>query len=301
MFTNRTATLGEFAGRFDLEVVRDCAFSYAAKIPSRLDGRLVACGSPQHIAEAVAEDGIVGIVTTPALAEAVPAAIGAAYCPKPLSALFAIHDDIARRPDFQWTSFPTSIHPTAVIHPSAVVASQDVVIGEGCIIAENAVICPRSIIGRFSTIGPGTVVGCDAFEVNTTVRPHRILFQAGGVRIGDHVEIQAKCTIVRSTFGGFTLIGDESKFDCQIHLAHDCAVGRRVRVAACAEISGRVTIGDDVFVGPNVSISNGISIAEGATVTIGAVVVRDVAAGTRVTGNFALLHHKWIDFIRSIR
>lgn len=301
IFTRKTVSLNEVAEFFGINVIRDCNFAYAAKVPTRLPARLVSCAEARHIDAALSEDGIAGIVTTNDLVERVPEHLGAAISDKPISAVLDIHEDLARRANFQWETFESRIHPTAFVHPSAVVAPHDVVLGEGCVVSANAVICPRSIVGRFCNIGPGTVVGGDAFEVNTTVSPRRILVQSGGVWLGDHVEIQSKCTIIRSTFGGYTEIGDESKFDCQIYLAHDCIVGRRVRIAGCAAVSGRVMIGDDVYIGPNASISNGITIGAGATVSIGSVVTRSVSPGQRVTGNFALAHDKWLNFIRSVR
>lgn len=294
-------SLSDFASKLSLRVIEDCQFAYAAKLPTRIAPRLVSCSQPSHFKALTVEGGITGVLTTSDLLDQVPTGLGAAVSAIPKSALFAIHETLAQQPDFQWESFESRVHPTAKIHPTAIIAPSDVILGEGSVVGANAVICPRSVIGRFCSIGPGTVIGGDAFEVNTTVSPQRILIQSGGVRLGDHVEIQSKCTIVRSTFGGFTEIGDESKFDCQVHLAHDCVVGRRVRIAACAEISGRVAIGDDSFIGPNASISNGIDIGAAATVTIGSVVVRDVPPGDRVTGHFALPHAKWLDFIRSVR
>ena len=120
------------------------------------------------------------------------------------------------------------------------------------------------------------------------------------MQLDDGVEILSKCTVVRATFGGFTRIGRDTKLDCQVHVAHDCVVGERVRIAACAELSGRVDVGDDAFVGPNVSISNGLTIGPRAFVTLGSVVVRNVDPDQRVTGHFALPHKNWLRFIKSI-
>lgn len=89
--------------------------------------------------------------------------------------------------------------------------------------------------------------------------------------------------------------------DAQVHVAHDCQIGKRVTITACSEISGRVEIGDDAYLGPNCTISNGVRIGAKATVTIGSVVVRDVAEGARVTGNFALPHENWLKLIRDYR
>lgn len=46
-----------------------------------------------------------------------------------------------------------------------------------------------------------------------------------------------------------------------------------------------VVIEDDVFIGPNATILKGVRIGAGAFVEAGSLVTRDVAPGTRVTGN----------------
>jgi len=66
-------------------------------------------------------------------------------------------------------------------------------------------------------------------------------------------------------------------------------------------LSGSVIIEDDVFIGPASAIRPQVRIGRGATVSIGSVVTKDVPAGTRVTGNFALEHEKFMAFIKSIR
>lgn len=301
MFTGSTLPLKDFAGRFGLSVLRDAAFSFVGKVPTRLDRRVVPCGKPLHIREAIAETGVSGIITTTDLAPLVPDQFGLAVSDNPVASAMLLHEHIAQLPDFQWESFESRIHPSAVVHRGAYIAERDVEIGEGAIIHPNAVVLPRCIIGARSSVGPGAVIGTDAFEVNLEAEPRSVLKQAGGVRIGADVDIQAKCTIVRATFGGFTEIGDETKLDCQIHLAHDCKVGKRVRIAACAEISGRVLIEDDCFIGPNVSISNGCTIGARSHVTIGAVLTRDTGEDARVTGHFAVEHRKWLSFMRNFK
>lgn len=303
MFTGRKILLSSLAenGGLGIQVIRDCSFAFIGKVPSTVEPRLVPCSKPEHIREAIAASGIAGIITTPTLAENVPVYMGLALSDTPVQSAYSVHEVLCEEQTFHWETFPSQIASSAKIHPSAVVAENDVVIGDNCVIHPNAVLYPRTILGEGTSIGAGTVVGCDGFEVDTSVIPHRILPQAGGVRIGKNVDIQAKCTIVRATFGGFTEIGDESKFDCQVHLAHDCSVGKRVRITACSEISGRVIIEDSAYLGPNVSISNGIRIGERAAVTIGAVVTRDVPADARVSGNFAVDHAKWINLMRKVR
>lgn len=306
MFSNRTILLTELldlAGPDNCgsTLERDCELSHVAKVSSRVTRRVVPCAKQVHLEEAISASGVVGVIVPEALGLQVPERLGVLIAESPVAVANRLHEALCAKEDFHWESFESAIDPSARIHPTAYVAPNDVVIGANSAVHEGAIILPRSLIGDHCAIGPGTVIGTDAFEVDNSVSPRRILAQAGGVQIADHVEIQAKCTIVRSTFGGFTSIGRESKFDCQIHLAHDCVIGSRVTVAACAEISGRVIIGDDAFVGPNCSISNGVCIGTKAHLTLGAVVVKNVGDGERVSGNFAIDHDKLIAHIKVIR
>jgi len=300
MFTGNTLRLKDFDGKFGLQVQRNCDFSYVAKVPTRLARRIVPCEKPLHITNAVKNKGIVGIVTTHELAALVPEALGLALAAQPVLAAIQLHEHVADIPDFQWRSFATRIHPSAIVHSSASISENDVEIGAGTIVHPNAVLFPRTFIGENCSIGAGTVVSTDAFEINTRVAPYAIIRQSGGVRLADNVDVQAKCTLVRATFGGFTELGAETKLDCQVHFAHDCIAGKRVRIAACAELSGRVEIGDDCFIGPNVSVSNGVRIGARAQVTIGSVVTRDVQDDQTVTGNFAVPHEKWLAFVKAV-
>jgi UDP-3-O-[3-hydroxymyristoyl] glucosamine N-acyltransferase LpxD len=300
MFTGTTLHLNEFNAQFGIQVIRDCNFAYIGKVGTNLRNRIVPCGLEKHLEQAMQDKSIVGVICPKELSELVLPHLGVAFSENPVSSAYQLHEHLIDIPSFQWKGFRSTIHPTTIIHPGAYVAEHDVVIGAGVVVYPNAVILPRTVIGAGSTIGAGSVIGTDAFEVNISTSPRSILRQAGGVRIGTNVDIQAKCTIVRATFGGFTEIGDETKLDCQVHVAHDCEIGKKCMIAACAEISGRVKIGNDCFIGPNASISNGCEIGNGAHVTIGAVVTRSVLPGDRVSGNFAVPHDRWLIFIKSL-
>lgn len=298
MFTGTLVRLADFDARFSLSVVRDAGFAFVGKIPTQLKNLLVPCASARHIAEAAARRDIVAVVTLPELAGDVPETLGLALSPTPQASAWLLHEHIARVPGLQWSDFPSRIAASADVRPGAHVASRNVVIGDHTVVMPGAVVSERSLIGANCHIGPGTVIGCEAFEVDTGREPQVLLGQAGGVMIGDHVSITGHSTLARATFGGFTTLEDEVMLDCHVYVAHDCRIGPRVRIAACADLSGRVNVGRDSYIGPNCTISNGINIGDGATVTLGAVVVRDVPPGERVTGHFAVEHRKWLRFIK---
>lgn len=301
MFTGRRISLSELAAPLGLEVMRDAEIAFVGKVPTRLDGRLVPCGKRVHLDEASGRDGIAAYVVPADLADAVPAGAGMVLAENPVVTAMAIHEYLCDLPGFIWDDFDSEIDPTAIVMPGAYVAPKNVRIGAETVIGPNAVLLERSIIGKSCQIGATCVIGMEAFEQKSGASPKALLRQAGGVWIEDHVTLLPGCTIARSTFGGFNRIGAETKIDAQTYIAHDCVIGKRVTICACCDISGRVEIGDQAYLGPNCTISNGIRIGARATVTLGAAVTRDVPDDTRVSGNFAMPHDKWLNIVRDYR
>jgi len=106
----------------------------------------------------------------------------------------------------------------------------------------------------------------------------------GRVIYGKNVEIGRGTYIDRGSLSN-TVIGDGTKIDNLVHVAHNVQIGKRCLIVAGAIIGGSVTIGDDCFIGIGALIKNGVKIGDGATVGMGAVVIKDVPAGATVVGN----------------
>lgn len=301
MFTGHTLPFAEFSGRFGLDVRRGCDFAYVGKVPTRLERRIVPCTRPQHLAQALEAEGIAGVIVGADLAPEVPEGLGLAISADPVLSAMELHEHVAAIEGFQWADFDSRIDPSAQVHPSAIVAERNVVIGPRTVIGPGTVVRERSIIGADCDLGTGNVIGLDALDLFPSKERRRVLRQSGGVQIADEVTVLAKCTLVRATFGGFTRLERGVIADVLIHIAHDCVIGAGSTLVACCEISGRCELGEDCYIGPNASIRNGVRIGAGAKVSMGAVVTRDVPAGATVSGNFAVDHEKWLDFMRSIR
>lgn len=177
----------------------------------------------------------------------------------------------------------TSIHATASIGPFCVIGD-NVSIGEETIINNNIVISDNSVIGARCYIKSGTVIGEDGFgfdfeDDKTPVRlPHK-----GKVIIGNDVEIGSKCTVARGTIED-TVIENHVKIDDQVHIAHNCHVGEKTIITACAELSGSVVVGRGCWLGPNCSILQKIIIGDGSTIGIGAVVTSNVESSKKIMG-----------------
>lgn len=185
------------------------------------------------------------------------------------------------------------VHPSAVIHPSVTIGSfcvigKNVKIGKNTVFNNSVVIGENTVIGENCYFKSGSIIGEDGFgfdfeEDKTPVRiPHM-----GRVIIKNNVEIGSKCTIPRGTLDD-TIISDHVKIDDQVHLAHNCQVGKNTLITACAEISGSTKIGENCWLAPNCTIMNKLSIGNNVVVGIGALIISDLPDNTKHMGLEAL-------------
>ena len=180
-----------------------------------------------------------------------------------------------------------TICPTVSIGANCVIGD-NVEVAAKTIINQNVVIYDNTIIGSNCYIKSGSIIGEDGFgfdfeEDGTPIRiPH-----LGTVIIEDNVEIGAKNTIARGTLDN-TVIESHVKTDDQVHIAHNCKIGKNTIITACAEISGSVTIGKNCWIGPNSSIVQKVKIGDGVTIGIGSIVVSSVESNKKVMGLDAL-------------
>lgn len=185
---------------------------------------------------------------------------------------------------FSTYEFESEIHSTASIGENVVIES-GCVIEADVLIEHNVVIHSGTRIGQGSRIRSCSSIGGDGFGFEKQEGDLPLRFpHLAGVVIGENVEIGALNSIARGTLGD-TVIGDGVKTDNLVHIAHNCHIGSKVLITACAEISGGVCIEDDVWIGPNSSFMQKVSIGQGAFVGLGAVVTKDVAPNVVVAGN----------------
>src|ERR1700691_5393372 len=186
------------------------------------------------------------------------------------------------------------IDPLAVIGPRAQ-------IGAGTAIAAGAVIGPDVCIGRDCAIGAGTTIvhaligdrviihpgariGQDGFGFLPSARGHQKIPQMRRVIIQDDVEIGANVTIDRGSTRD-TIIGEGTKIDNLVQIAHNVVIGRHCLIAAQAGLSGSVEVGDFVMMGGKVGIADHVKIGAGAILGAQSGVMSDVPAGARWLGS----------------
>lgn len=132
-------------------------------------------------------------------------------------------------------------------------------------------------VGENVSIGPYSVIGKDGFGFAGTRRiPH-----IGGVILEHDVEIGAGCYIDRAKLEN-TIIGEGTKLDNAVHIAHNCVIGKRNLLCAGVIIGGSAVTGDNCFIGLNATIKDHVRVGDNVTIGAGAVVVKDVPSGQTV-------------------
>ena len=135
------------------------------------------------------------------------------------------------------------------------VVGKRVVFGDGTVLHPNVTIYDNVDIGRGVIIHSGAVIGADGFGyVRENDRWHKFP-QVGRVEIGDFVEIGANSCVDRAALG-VTVIGEGTKLDNMVHVAHNCRIGRHVVVAAQTGFSGSVVVEDHAVIGGQVGIGD---------------------------------------------
>jgi len=156
-------------------------------------------------------------------------------------------------------------------------------IGEGTIVYPQFSIYDRSVIGKRCIIHSGVVIGADGYGFATEGGKHHKIPQIGIVRIGDDVEIGAGSTIDRAALGE-TCIGDGTKIDDLVMIAHNVKVGRHCLLVAQVGIAGSTELGDNVVVAGQSGFAGHLTIGNGVQVAAKSAVLDDVPDGAKVMG-----------------
>ncbi len=208
--------------------------------------------------------------------------------------------------DFNGGGNLSGIHPSAVLEDQVTVEPGAVIgpearIGHGTTIAAGAVIGYRVHIGRDCYIGPravivhaligngvivhaGAAIGQDGFGFAMGAKGHFKVPQIGRVIIQDDVEIGANTTIDRGALRD-TIIGEGTKIDNLVQIAHNVVIGRHCVIVALAGISGSSVLEDFVVIGGQAGIVGHVRIGAGTQIAAQSGVSESLPPGERWGGS----------------
>jgi UDP-3-O-[3-hydroxymyristoyl] glucosamine N-acyltransferase len=166
-----------------------------------------------------------------------------------------------------------------------------VAIGRDCYVGPGASIT-HALIGNGVIIHAGACLGQDGFGFAMGPSGHYKVRQVGRVIIQDAVEIGANSTIDRGALKD-TIIGEGTKIDNLVQIAHNVVVGRHCVIAAQTGISGSTILEDFVAMGGQCGTVGHIRIGAGAQVGAQSGVASDIPPGERWGGYPAKPMSSW--------
>lgn len=303
--SHRLTTLRELAELVGGELHGDGATPIhgAAVLGEAAAGQITLVDKPERIKQ---------LFHTQAAAVVVPEGV---TCDLSTIAVANVHEAFAKivchfRPPRQRPSIGVS--PQAVVSPSAQLGNgvnvhPGATIGDDCTIEDGTTILPGThilagcTIGRDATIGPaavlyentvvgdrsiihgGVVIGTHGFGYHQSDGRHVLTPQLGYVEIGADVEVGAGTTIDRGTYGA-TKIGDGTKIDNLVQIAHNCRIGRHNLICSQVGIAGSTTTGDYVVMGGQAGVRDHVHIGTGAMLSAMAGITNDVPDGVVMMG-----------------
>ena len=234
----------------------------------------------------------------------------------PRMAFFMIAHQLAERPPQA-----PGISPEAFVDSSAEISSEatvmpQVYVGPSAKVGAGTVLYPGVYLGAEATVGRDCLlhagvclgdrvrlgdrvilhfnvsIGADGFGYLQRDGINIKVPQLGGVVIENDVEIGALSAVDRGTLGD-TVIGEGTKIDNLVQVAHNCRIGKQAILVAHTGLGGSTTLGDRVMMGPRSGTKDHITVGNDAKIGGLSAVHQDVADGAAVIGVPAIDHIAW--------
>ena len=159
---------------------------------------------------------------------------------------------------------------------------KNVIIGKNVVIGSNCIIS-NSIIQDNVVINDGTVIGKIGFGFKYIKKKFHFIPHIGCVRIFKDVYIGSNCTIDRGSFSN-TVIGEATKIDNQVHIAHNVEIGKNCYLTAQVGIAGSSKIGNNCMIGGQAGISGHLNIGNNVYIGGKSGVIKNINDNERVMG-----------------
>lgn len=199
-----------------------------------------------------------------------------------------IADDVSYNPEKVCIKAGVVVESGASIGDGTEVNS-NVSVGEGVTIGVDCVLHSNSTVREFCKLGdrvilqPGCVIGSDGYGYELVEGKHTKVDQVGVVVLENDVEIGANTTIDRARFGK-TVIGEGSKVDNLVQIAHNVRIGKHCLVVAQTGLAGSCELGDYVTVAAQSGVAGHLKVGDKATLLGRSGVAKNLEGGQMYMG-----------------
>ncbi len=195
-----------------------------------------------------------------------------------------------------------SVHPHVVIAEEAeigdnVILAPGVYVGAGVKIGRNTILHPNVVIeyncvlGENVIVHAGSIIGADGYGYVTASDSHYKIAQMGNVIIHDNVEIGANVTVDRAASGS-TIVGEGTKIDNLVQIAHNVKIGKDCLIIAQTGIAGSSKLEENVIIAGQVGIVDHVEVARKSKIASQSLITKDVPEGSYYSGNPAHNHFR---------
>jgi UDP-3-O-[3-hydroxymyristoyl] glucosamine N-acyltransferase len=141
------------------------------------------------------------------------------------------------------------------------VVGREAVMGQDCVLHANVTVRERCVLGDRVIVQPGAVIGSDGYGFELVEGRHVKIPQVGIVVVENDVEIGANSTIDRARFGK-TVIGEGTKIDNQVQIAHNAKIGKHCLLVAQVGVAGSSTLGNYVTMAAKSGLSGHVELGD---------------------------------------
>ncbi|BCM93217.1 UDP-3-O-acylglucosamine N-acyltransferase [Abditibacteriota bacterium] len=201
--------------------------------------------------------------------------------------------------EFCYVGHAARIDDGAILYPHVYVGD-GAQIGQDCVIYPN-VVCGHHIhLGKRVKIHASSVIGGDGFGYVFDGKKHHKVPQIGTVIIEDDVEIGCNVCVDRATMGA-TRIGEGTKVDNLVQIAHNVQIGKNCILCGQVGLSGSVVVEDNVIMAGQAGLRDHVKIGKGAILGAKAGIMADVGEGEFVSGAPAIANREYMKMNAALR
>jgi UDP-3-O-[3-hydroxymyristoyl] glucosamine N-acyltransferase len=199
-----------------------------------------------------------------------------------------VHPEAKLAPDvvvypFAFVGARATVGQGTTLFPGVYVG-EDCHLGQDCILYPNCVLMAATILGDRVVIHAGAVLGSDGYGYAQGPSGHVKIPQVGNVIVGNDVEIGANTAIDRAALDA-TRIGDGTKVDNLVQIAHNVQTGKHCLIISQVGIAGSTKLGNGVVLAGQVGLRDNISLGDGVQVAAQSGVGVDLPPGALVGGS----------------